>query len=150
MRIVVDADACPVKDIILETAAKYKIPVTMVADTSHILSNIECEIIVVDKGQDAADIAIANRIHKDDIAVTQDSALACMLLSKGANVINQNGFLYSDKNIDELLMRRHISAKKRRSSKRVTYIKPRTVEDDINFRICLEKLIITVLEKSHL
>lgn len=142
MRITVDADACPVKEIILQIAEKYNIPVTMVTDTSHIMYNMPCEVVTVDKGHDSADIAIANRVNKGDIAVTQDYGLACMLMAKGANVVNQNGFLYTEDNIDELLMRRHISAKQRRGGKRSGHIKPRTAEDNERFRICFEKLII--------
>ncbi len=141
MRITVDADACPVKEIILEVAKKYDIPVTMVTDTSHVMYGLPCETVTVDKGRDSADIAIANRIQRGDIAVTQDFGLACMLMAKGANVVNQNGFLYTDKNIDALLMRRHISAKQRRGGKRGGHIKPRTAEDDERFRDCLERLI---------
>lgn len=141
MRITVDADACPVKEIILETAKKYDIPVTMVTDTSHIMYGLPCETVTVDKGRDSADIAIANRVQRGDISVTQDYGLACMLMAKGAHVINQNGFLYADKNIDELLMRRHISSKQRRGGKRSGHVKPRTAEDDERFRECLEGLV---------
>ena len=139
MRITVDADACPVKEIILETASKYNIPVTMVTDTSHILYGMPCETVVVDKGHDSADIAIANRVQKGDIAVTQDYGLACMLMAKGANVVNQNGF-----------MRRHISAKQRRGGKRSGHIKPRSAEDDERFRNCLEMLIIKLTSQKDI
>ena len=113
MNILVDADACPVNGIILKIAKKYSLPVTMFMDTSHATDKYDCTIITVDKGRDSADFAIANRIHRDDIAVTQDYGLACMLMAKGAVVLNQNGFIYTDDNIDSLLMRRHISGKLR-------------------------------------
>ena len=150
MRITVDADACPVKEIILETASKYNIPVTMVTDKNHILYGMPFETVVVDKGHDSADIAIANRVQKGDIAVTQDYGLACMLMAKGANVVNQNGFLYTNENIDELLMRRHISAKQRRGGKRSGHIKPRSAEDDERFRNCLERLIIKLSSQKDI
>lgn len=148
MNILVDADACPVKEIILEEAQKYNIHVSMFTDTSHIINNSDCEVITVDKGHDSADFAIANRISRGDIAVTQDYGLACMLMAKGAHVINQNGFLYTDNNIDSLLMRRHVSGKLRRSSKknrRINKISARTKDDDERFRRCLENLILRLL-----
>lgn len=145
MRIIVDADACPVKEIILEKAKKYNIPVTMVTDTSHIMYGMPCEVVTVDKGRDSADIAIANLVKKGDIAVTQDYGLACMLLAKGSNIINQNGFLYTNENIDALLMRRHISAKQRRSGKKSGHVNARTAEDDKRFAECLEKLILNLI-----
>ena len=45
MKIIVDADACPVKNIIKETAVKYSIPVVMVCDTSHIITDDYCKVI---------------------------------------------------------------------------------------------------------
>ncbi len=150
MKIIVDADACPVKGIILDTAEKYNISVIMVTDTSHLLDNISCEIITVDKGRDSADIAIANMVNKGDIAVTQDYGLACMLMAKGSHVINQNGFIYTNENIDSLLMRRHISSKQRRGGKRSGHIKPRTAADNEKFKICLEMLIMKLTGKSRI
>ena len=137
LEIIVDADACPVKEIIITEAKKYSVPVTMVTDTSHILDFEYCNIITVDKGHDSADIAIANLVRKGDIAVTQDYGLACMLIAKGGYVLNQNG----------LLMRRHISAKQRRGGKRSGHIKPRTAEDNERFRICLENLILKLIQQ---
>jgi len=151
MNILVDADACPVKEIIIETAKNYHIPVTMFMDTSHVMDNINCEVITVDKGHDSADFAIVNRISKGDIAVTQDYGLACMLMAKGAHVINQNGFLYTEENIDSLLMRRHVSGKLRRSGKRngrMNHISARRHEDDERFKLCLEKLISRLLQEQ--
>ena len=55
MQILVDADACPVKDIIVRFAKKYNIPVTMLIDTSHILDDGYSKVITVDKGRDSAD-----------------------------------------------------------------------------------------------
>lgn len=145
MKIVVDADACPVKEIVLKTAQKYDIKVIMVTDTSHIMYDMPCEVKTVDKGRDSADIAIANMVFKGDISVTQDYGLACMLLAKGSHVVNQNGFLYTNENIDSLLMRRHISAKQRRSGKKTGHTSARTPEDDKRFAECLEKLISSLL-----
>lgn len=148
MNILVDADACPVNGIILKIAKKYSLPVTMFMDTSHATDKYDCTIITVDKGHDSADFAIANRIHRDDIAVTQDYGLACMLMAKGAVVLNQNGFIYTDDNIDSLLMRRHISGKLRRSGKRSVHINARKREDDERFEKCLESVIQKLLNKK--
>ncbi|WP_284680807.1 DUF188 domain-containing protein [Aceticella autotrophica] len=64
MKILVDADACPVKDIIVKIAKEFKIPVLMFIDTSHILNDGYSEIITVDKGFNSADIALINRTKK--------------------------------------------------------------------------------------
>ena len=121
MKIIVDADACPVKGIILDTAEKYNISVIMVTDTSHLLDNISCEIITVDKGRDSADIAIANMVNKGDIAVTQDYGLACMLMAKGSHVINQNGFIYTNENRFSAYAQTHLIKTKTRRKKKRAY-----------------------------
>jgi uncharacterized protein YaiI (UPF0178 family) len=141
MKIVVDADACPVKEIIVKIAKKYKIQVTMVCDTSHELKDEYSEIITVDKGRDSVDIALINLTKKEDIVVTQDYGVAAMALGKGAKALNQNGMIYSDKNIDRLLFERHLGQKVRRAGGRTTGFRKRLKEDNDDFERSLINLI---------
>lgn len=134
MRILVDADACPVKEIIVEEAKKRNMPVIMIIDTSHELNDGYSQIITVDKEKDGADIKLINILTKDDIVVTQDYGVAAMALGKGAKAINQNGLIYTESNIDELLFSRFIGQKLRRAGKSANTAKKRTKEDDDNFR----------------
>ena len=145
MRILVDADACPVKEIIVQEAQKCNIPVTMIIDTSHELNDGYSEVITVDKARDSVDIKLINILTKEDIVVTQDYGVAAMALGKGAKAINQNGLVYSEKNIDELLFSRFIGQKLRRAGKSTNTAKKRTKEDDENFR---EKFVM-LLENMH-
>ncbi len=103
-----DADACPVKEIIVRMAKRRNIPVTMVIDTSHELDDGYSTIITVDKGSDSADYAITGMVTGCDVVVTQDYGLAAMVLAKGASAIGQNGMVYTSENIDSLLERRYI------------------------------------------
>ena len=64
-------DACPVLEQIEDTAHMYMIPVTL-CDTHHVLRSDYCVVQIVDSGQDAVDIALANRCRAGDIVVTQD------------------------------------------------------------------------------
>lgn len=141
MRILVDADACPVKDIIVDVAKKNNIPVIMVCDTSHQINDTYSKTITVDKGKDSVDITLINLIQKDDIIVTQDYGLAALALMKCTNVINQNGLIYTQNNIDKLLLERHIGQKIRRSGKKVSSIKKRTPADNERFRKILFKIL---------
>ena len=134
MRILVDADACPVKEIIVQEAKKRDIPVTMIIDTSHELNDGYSEVITVDKARDSVDIKLINILTSEDIVVTQDYGVAAMALGKGAKAINQNGLIYNDNNIDELLFSRFIGQKLRRAGKSTNTAKKRTKEDDENFR----------------
>ena len=141
MEIFVDADACPVKEIIVETAKKYHLKVTMITDTSHELNDGYSSIVTVDKGRDSADIKLINLVHKGDIVVTQDYGVAAMALGKGAFPMSQNGLDFSDENMDRLLFERHLGQKIRRSGGKTSAVKKRTKEDDENFRKALESSI---------
>lgn len=134
MKILVDADACPVKDIIEETAKNFNIPVLMFVDTSHNLSSDYSDIIMVSKAPDAVDFALINRTESGDIVVTQDYGVAAMALGKGAYAIHQSGKIYTDRNIDIMLMEREIAAKMRRAGERVgRNAKKRTSAEDKHF-----------------
>jgi len=140
-RILVDADACPVKEIVLRMAKRRNIPVTMVIDTSHELDDGYSTVITVDKGFDSADYAIANMATCHDTVVTQDHGLAAMVLAKGASAIDQNGLIFTCENIDSLLERRYIGQKIRRSGGRTKGPKKRTREDDERFEAALGRLL---------
>ena len=72
MQILVDADACPVKQIIVQMAKQRNIPVTMLIDTSHELNDGYSRVITVDKAADSVDYALMGLLTRDDIVVTQD------------------------------------------------------------------------------
>jgi uncharacterized protein len=72
MRIIIDADACPGRDIIEEVASKSKIPVIMYCDLNHVLRSEYSEIKYVDSGFQSVDMAVANECKRGDIVVTQD------------------------------------------------------------------------------
>lgn len=139
MKILVDADACPVKQIIVDVAKEYKIPVVMFIDTSHELYDGYSEIITVDKARDSVDLALINRAAKGDIVVTQDYGVAALALGKGAKALNQNGLIYTNGNIENLLLERHFSQKARRSGKRTAGPRRRAEEDDCRFETALKK-----------
>lgn len=143
MKIFVDADACPVVDIVEDIATKYNISVTLLCDTNHVLTSDYSEVIVVGAGADAVDYKLISICHRGDIVVTQDYGVAAMALGKGAFAIHQSGKWYTDENIDQMLMERHLNKKARRASSR-NHIKgprKRTEEDDQRFAESFEKLL---------
>lgn len=141
MRILVDADACPVKQQIVRLARKNGCDVIMLADTSHRLEDGYSTVIVVDKGADSADIRLANLVRADDIVVTQDYGVAAMALGKGARALNQNGMEYCDGNMDQLLFERHLGRKVRRAGQKTAHIPKRTAADDLAFLAALERML---------
>jgi len=130
MRILVDADACPVKEIIVRRAEQRNVPVIMIIDTSHVLNDGYSTVITVDRQADSVDFKLISILDKEDIVVTQDYGLAAMVLGKGARALNQNGMEYTAQNMDRLLLERHVSREIRRSGGRTKGPSKRSREDD--------------------
>ena len=144
MQIFVDADACPVVDIVETIAEKYNIPTTLLCDTNHVLCSDYCEVIVVGAGADVVDYKLISICLRGDIVVSQDYGVAAMALGKGAYAIHQSGKWYTDENIDRMLMERHLNKKARRGSSK-NHIKgptKRANEDDERFAQSFEKLVL--------
>lgn len=134
MRILIDADGCPVVQETISLAQKYEIEVLLVYDNAHQFEQEEhVQLIICDKGRDSADFALLKILRPDDLLITQDYGLAQLALTRNAYVLNQNGFRYSHENIAELLEQRAWSAKLRRHGVRGTHMKKRTIADDEAF-----------------
>lgn len=148
MQIFVDADACPVVGIVEKIAKKYELAVTLLCDTNHVLSSDYSEIRIIGAGADAVDFALVNSCKRGDIVVTQDYGVAAMALGKGAYAIHQSGKWYTNDNIDQMLMERHISKKARRASGKNHLKGPRkrTTEDDERFAESFEKIILKYIQ----
>lgn len=141
LQILVDADACPVKDIIIKVAEEKNIPVVMFMDTSHTWRHDDVKVITVDKARDGVDIALINTARKNDIVVTQDYGVAALALGKGAVALNQNGLIFNSGNMDKLLFERHLGQKVRRAGGRTKNPGKRTKIDDEKFERALRQLI---------
>ena len=92
---------------------------------------------------DAVDYKLISLCRRGDIVVTQDYGVAAMALGKSAYAIHQSGKWYTDENIDQMLMERHLNKKARKATHKnhVKGPKKRTAEDDVRFATSLEKLI---------
>lgn len=142
MRILIDADGCPVTRIAVNIAEKNGIDVIIFCDTSHIFDYENTEIVTVSKGADSADFALINRCEKGDIVVTQDYGLAAMVLTKGGIPITQNGLVINNLNISTLLEARYLSKKARMNNVRLKGPSKRTAQQDKDFEIALNALIL--------
>lgn len=143
MKIYVDADACPVVRIVEKLAKKYEVSCTLLCDTNHVLSSDFSEVVIVGAGADAVDFKLISLLKRGDICVSQDYGVAAMALGKGCFAIHQSGRWYTNENIDQMLMERHLAKKARRSSKKNHLKGPakRTPEDDQRFEESFEKMI---------
>ena len=143
MKIFVDADACPVVRIVEKLAKKYEIPCTLLCDTNHVLHSEYSEVVIVGAGADAVDFKLISLLSRGDICVSQDYGVAAMALGKGCYAIHQSGKWYTNENIDQMLMERHLAKKARRATKKNHLKGPakRTPEDDMRFEESFEKMI---------
>lgn len=141
MNLLIDADACPVVNIAIELANKANIPVTLIVDTSHQMERPGAKTITVSQGNDCADFKLVNMIQPGDVVITQDYGLAAMALAKKAKVINQNGLIYTDSNIDSLLFSRHQSKHIRMAGGRTKGPPKRTHQQDIDFQEAFKLLL---------
>ncbi len=148
MKILIDADGCPVVDITVGLSKRYNVECIIICDTAHVFNKDGVSTVVVEKGADSADFRLVNMLSKGDIAVTQDYGLAAMCLARGAIPINQNGLVYNDKNIDEMLFTRYVSKKVRMAGGRLKGPSKRTKEQDEKFIIQMKKLLENQKEKE--
>lgn len=150
MDIYVDADACPVVRIVETVAQKHGIPVTLLCDTNHVLNSDYSQIKVIGAGADAVDYKLISMCRAGDIVVSQDYGVAAMALGKGAYAIHQSGKWYTNENIDQMLMERHLNKKARKKSHKNHLKGPRkrTEEDDVRFAQSFEKMILKAKEKE--
>lgn len=141
MRILVDADACPVKEEILRVAQKHKLEVLYFVDVNHQLQSDYAQIFVVDQGADSVDLALINQMLQEDIVVSQDYGVASLAIGKKGYVILPSGKELHKDNIDMHMFERHISREERKRGRRGTRHKKRRSEDNERFESSLEFMI---------
>lgn len=141
MKIVVDADACPVKEQVVRAAKTRGVETVMVFDNTHMIEDGYSKCIVVDKGADSADLALVNLLSKGDIAVTGDFGVATLALAKGVYALSFSGMRYDDSNIDKLLFERFLGKKVRRGGGRTKGPQKRSAAQDEAFKRALGALL---------
>jgi len=111
VRILVDADACPVKDEIYRVAWRREVPVTVVSNAHlRVPAHPLIERVVVSDRFDAADDSIVEQADERTVVVTGDILLADRCLKKGATVIGHNGKPFTSASIGGAIATRAIMA----------------------------------------
>lgn len=111
IEIFVDADACPVKDEVYVVATRYGVPIALVANARlHVPEGLGIELVVVDRGPDAADDWIALHVRPGDVVVTADVPLAARCLQAGARVLGSSGREFDTDSIGSALASRDLMA----------------------------------------
>lgn len=141
MKLLIDADGCPVVDCALKLAKQYGAEAIILCDTSHQFEREGARTITLSKGADSVDFALVNLVAPGDIVVTQDYGLAAMCLARRAVPIHQDGMVYTDDNIDSLLLARHTARKIRSAGGRLKGNAKRTKQQDQLFERALAALL---------
>lgn len=109
LHIFVDADACPVKDEVYRVASRYRLAVTLVANSQmHVPNQEGVALEVVGKDLDAADDWIAEHVQAHDIVITADIPLASRCLKAAGHVIGPTGRRFTEDNIGDALATREL------------------------------------------
>lgn len=149
LHIFVDADACPVKQEVYRVADRYRLSVTLVANSwmrTPDRSTVALE--VVEDGFDAADDWIVDHVQPFDIVVTADVPLASRCLKLGARVVGPTGRPFTDANIGQAVATRDLLSELRGSGEITGGPPPLTKRDRSRF---LQKLdeIIQSIRRQH-
>lgn len=110
-RILIDADACPVKEEVYSVASRRRIPVVLVANMPLALPRgVQVRMVVVGRDLDAADDWIAEQTTSADVVITADIPLAARCLERGARVLGTNGRPFTEDSIGNALATRDLKA----------------------------------------
>lgn len=143
MRLLLDADGCPVVDLAISIAKKHGVDCLILCDTAHVFNKPGAQTLTFDKGADSVDFALVNRLQPGDVVITQDYGLAAMCLARRGRVLNQNGLEYTGANIDSLLLARHTAKKIRQGGGRLKGPAKRSQDQNNAFAAALEQLLKT-------
>ncbi len=139
--IFIDGDACPVKDEVYAVAARIGLAVVVVANQRiNVPADLGVEMVVVEKGADAADDWIAEEIRAGDIVITADIPLAARCLEVGAFALGTNGREFTSDSIGSALATREIKASIRESGVSTGGPPPLTGRDRSRFSNVLDRV----------
>ena len=147
LRILVDADACPVKDEIYRVAARYRVAVSIVSNTLiGIPRDPLVQRVIVSDGFDAADDWIAAAAGPSAIVVTADILLADRCLKAGATVLAPTGKPFTQASIGGAIATRAIMADLRAGGGQLSGPRPYASADRSRFLQALDTAVVRLVK----
>jgi len=147
--IFVDADACPVKDEVYVVATRYGLRVAVVANAPvYVPGGMGVQLIVVDRGPDAADDWIASNVQPGDVVITADVPLAARCLAAGARVLGSTGREFDADSIGGALAMRDLLASRREAGDVTRGPAPISAKDRSRFLDALDRIVQRSLRTS--
>ena len=142
-RILVDADACPVKEEIYKVAFRYEVPVTIVSNSYlRIPQHRLVDRVVVADRFDAADDWIIEHSNAQSLVITSDILLADRCLKAGAQVLAPNGKPFTSNSIGTALATRAIMADLRAGGDQLGGPPPMSKADRSRFLSALDEILV--------
>ena len=150
MRILVDADACPVKDEIYKVAWRHEVAVAVVSNSPfRVPQHPLVERVVVSDGFDAADDWIAERAGADAVVVTADILLADRCLKAGATVLSPTGKPFTTASIGGAIAARAIMADLRAGGEQLGGPAPFAKTDRSRFLQALDTALVQLARRKY-
>lgn len=149
--IIIDGDACPVVNSVIELTQETGIFVTIIRSFSHFSTQIDPEhvrTVYVDDGPESVDYKIVQLASSEDIVITQDYGLASLLLKKARIIMHHKGFIYNENNIDILLQQRYNNAQIRKQGGRHKGPSPFSKADRQHFCDVFQTLLNQLMEDT--
>lgn len=144
-RILVDADACPVKDEIYKVAWRHEVPVTVVSNQHiRVPQHPLVSRVVVSDAFDAADDWIAEAAGPDAVVITADILLADRALKAGARVLSPTGKPFTTSSIGSAIATRAIMADLRAGGDQIGGPKPFAAADRSRFLQALDTMLVAL------
>jgi uncharacterized protein YaiI (UPF0178 family) len=146
VRILIDADACPVKEEVYKVAFRLNVPVTLVSNAHlRIPDHPLVGRVVVSDGFDAADDWIVEHADPAAVVVTADILLADRCLKAGASVIAPNGKPFTGASIGNAVAVRAIMSDLRAGGDRIGGPPPFSKQDRSRFLSALDAALMRLL-----
>jgi uncharacterized protein YaiI (UPF0178 family) len=143
IRILVDADACPVKEEVYKVALRHGAAVTIVSNSPiRVPPHALIDRVLVSDAFDAADDWIAERAGPDTVCITGDILLADRCIKAGAAVIAPNGKPFTPASIGGAIATRAIMADLRAGGEAIGGPPPFTRQDRSRFLSALDETLV--------
>lgn len=151
MKIYIDADACPVKNETYKVAARYSIPVIVVANSwMRIPEDGLVTLQLVEGDFDAADDWIAEHAASGDIVITGDILLASRCIQAGARVLGTRGREFTEAGIGEAVAMRALKNELRQMGEITGGPPPIGKKNRSRFLATLDQIVNAILNEQHL
>ena len=151
LHIFIDADACPVKQEVYRVASRYRLDVTLVANSWMRVPNERwIALEVVENGFDSADDWIVEHVQPHDIVITADIPLASRCLKEGARAIGTTGKPFTEDNISDAVATRNLLSELRDRGEMAGGPPPLTKRDRSRFLQQLDNVIQSIRRKHPL